>query len=680
MRSNAAHPMVMLLRPSLPVRRLITSALLALALAASAGAAPPAEVFFRLPAISEAVLSPSGKHIALVIAGPDRSTALAVADIDKPAQFKGVARLDRGSIARIVWVNDQRIAFQTVDYTLGLAEQSYSGLLAVDRDGKNFRRLISGRARSEQGNFARDPLSAHYRLHTLLRDGSADVIAEQHKYEVNREIGSGDGWHSETELIRLNTETGDWKRLVKNPPSHVSAWLVDDQAVPRLAVAYQADRRRLYWREGAAEDWRQIADQDALDLQGDPLELEGIGPDGTLYVASAQGRADAMSVLTKLDPGTGKPASEPLLALDGFDFRGALVSDVDARRIIGIRYRSDAVGTAWLDPALREMQQQVDKLLPNTNNLIDCGARCLAQRRVLVSAASDLQPALLFVFDRDSGKLDFIGASRPAIDPRAMATRDFVRIAARDGLQIPVHVTKPQGKGPFPAVVLVHGGPYVDGDSWRWAPESQFLASRGYLVIEPDFRGTTRYGRRHYLAGRKEWGLKMQDDITDATRWAVAQGLADAKRLVIAGASYGGYAAMMGLVREPGLYRAGINIVGVTDIGLMFSHGYADLNDFGRRFYLPRLVGDPVKDAAQFEATSPLKQAARIRQPVLMIYGSGDVRVPVAHGTELRDVLRKQGTPVEWVEYADEAHGFGKLENQIDLWTRVERFLVEHTQ
>ena len=245
---------------------------------------------------------------------------------------------------------------------------------------------------------------------------------------------------------------------------------------------------------------------------------------------------------------------------------------------------------------------------------------------------------------------------------------------------MPVLVTKPKGKGPWPAVILVHGGPYVRGSEWGWTSDSQFLASRGYLVVEPEFRGSTGFGTEYFRKGWKQWGLAMQDDVTDATQWAVQKGLADPKRLVIAGASYGGYATMMGLVKEPELYRAGINWVGVTDIELMYEVGWSDFagSDW-QRFGMPRLVGDRKADKQQLDATSPLKHAARITKPVLMAYGGEDYRVPLPHGTKMRDALKKLGkVPVEWVEYQDEGHGWMLETNNYDFWKRVEAFLAKH--
>jgi len=295
---------------------------------------------------------------------------------------------------------------------------------------------------------------------------------------------------------------------------------------------------------------------------------------------------------------------------------------------------------------------------------------------VLVRAASDRQSAVYWLYDTRVDRLERVAAERPWIDPKAMAERSFVRIQARDGLEIPTYLTQPRGKGPWPTVVLVHGGPWVRGGDWEWDAEAQFLASRGYLVIEPESRGSLGFGARHFRAGFRQWGLAMQDDVADATLWAVQRGLADRSRTCIAGASYGGYAALMGLVRHPELYRCAVNWVGVTDIDLMYTIAWSDLSDDWKRHGMPVLVGDREKDAAQLAATSPLKQAERITQPLLMAYGSNDRRVPVDHGMRFRDAVSAHNKQVEWVVYPEEGHGFLLVKNKVDFWSRVEKFLA----
>ena len=198
--------------------------------------------------------------------------------------------------------------------------------------------------------------------------------------------------------------------------------------------------------------------------------------------------------------------------------------------------------------------------------------------------------------------------------------------------------------------------------------------------MQVDFRGSKGYGQRHESLGWKQWGLTVQDDITDATRWAIQQGIADPQRICLAGASYGGYATLMGLIKEPALYRCGIAWAAVTDIDLRYSVTWSDSNDYVEKFFLPLKVGDRVKDAEQFKATSPLQNAAKLRQPLLYAHGAEDLRVPMIHGTKFRDAVMQHNQQVEWVSYPNEGHGWQRLENNIDFWTRVEKFLKKHTE
>jgi dipeptidyl aminopeptidase/acylaminoacyl peptidase len=359
---------------------------------------------------------------------------------------------------------------------------------------------------------------------------------------------------------------------------------------------------------------------------------------------------------------------------------GTLVTDAGA--LLGVSCLADTKTTRWFDAKMGAMQAAVDALLPDTVNQIDVSARAAAPI-VLATSFSDTKPPSYRLFDHRGGSLNPAGQAHPAIDPARMGRQQVAPYKARGGLDIPALLTLPAGdkRKDLPLVVLVHRGPYVRGSSRGWKSDTQFLASRGYAVLEPAYRGSTGFGERHYRAGWKQWGLKMQDDIADGAKWAIAQGLVDPKRICIAGASYGGYATLMGLINDPALFKCGVAWVGVTDIGLLFDGHWSfksDQRDIWRDYGMPLLVGDPVADAAQFKATSPLARAARLKQPVLLAYGAADQRVPLYHGTQFRDAVRATNAQVEWPRYDEEGHGWALPKNRIDFWGRVEQFLERH--
>ena len=248
---------------------------------------------------------------------------------------------------------------------------------------------------------------------------------------------------------------------------------------------------------------------------------------------------------------------------------------------------------------------------------------------------------------------------------------------ARDGLPIMAYVTLPKGREAkaLPLIALIHGGPWAR-DRWGFNAEVQMLAAMGYAVMQPQFRGSTGFGSEHLKKSYGQWGLAMQDDITDGVQSLVTQGTVDPKRVCIMGASYGGYATMMGLVKDPGLYRCGVNLLGVTNLFYHASSGRS--HDPELNYVLDTWVGDPVKLRDQFTATPPALQPQHITAPAYMVYGKKDRRVPVVHGREMRDALQKHGKAHEYVELEYEEHGFSSEAVQVDVYKGVQAFLRKH--
>jgi dipeptidyl aminopeptidase/acylaminoacyl peptidase len=647
-------------------------------MAAAAGAAPsPADIplrdFFAVAEMNAPLLSPDGKHIAMIVPGDQGRAALAVARTESPEKRVGVARISNADIFDLRWINDRRILFTVADRDSTDYQPWMSGMYAVDLDGSNYVGPVG------QGSlWGERSMAWNLQLGRLLRDGSDDIVV----LRSNRG-GTSHDWGTWTPM-RVDTRKPSVPRvLLWDEPRHAVSWALDGKGVPVAAYSVlPSGESVVWWRPDPSVPWQEIDRYNGFRSDRRGISPTAVLPDGRLLVRSSRDDAARTAAIFAYDPRTRQREAQPLIAVDGFDAGSNLIFDRSSGQLVGGAYTSDAHGVAWLDPRLRAIQQRVDRLLPGLTAHFTCDP-CGGQRHFVVSAWSDRQPVVYFLFDSeadDTKALRLIGGARPKADPRLMAEQDFHRVPSRDGRSIPVYVTRPHGKGPWPAVVLVHGGPHVRGTSWGWDAQAQFLASRGYLVVEPEFRGSTGFGRAWEQAGWKQWGLAMQDDVTDATRWAIAQKLADPARVAIAGASYGGYSAMMGLVREPELYRAGINWVGVTDIGLLYTRSESDMmGSLWLRDTFPWQVADPDRDAEQMRRTSPLLRAAEIRAPVLMAYGREDFRVPLVHGERMRDALKAAGkVEVEWVVYDDEGHGFRIEANRLDFWKRVEAFLARH--
>ncbi|MES2295901.1 MAG: alpha/beta fold hydrolase [Pseudomonadota bacterium] len=653
--------------------RLCLAALL-IPCAGVAGAAdlPPAAAFFNEPSLHMAVLSPHGRYVATLNARASGGQVLAIVDTADPGKITAPVEAKGGDrIFSIHWINENRIGFSMKEARIAFSGNGNADEFAVNRDGTELTRLISGDWDWHQdvtGSSIRDrTLTADYTFSSTTHDGSDDIIVQKLIFN------NVDAYAQSSHLLRLNTKTRMLSELRTGAdPANVYQWMRDADGIPVLALSRIKGRCVIAYRPREAPAWKDIANTDCYD--GQAMEPQFFDANGTLTVSATH---EGHSALFTYDLKTLQLAKQPYLSIAGFDFDGHPERDLPSKKVLGIHFNSDANTTVWFDPKFKQWQADIDAALPATSNSLSCGDDCLNASVLLVRAESDRQPARSYLYTVASKTLLALGSSHPAIVPSQMGLRDFHHFAARDGMSIPVYVTLPPGKAsaPRPAVVLVHGGPNVRGSSWEWEAEAQFLATRGYVVIQPEFRGSTGFGTKHFKAGWKQWGLGMQDDLADAAAWAVKQGWADPKRVAIMGASYGGYATLMGLIKHPEVFRCGVEWAGVSDITLMFTSGQSDATRDSLAYDMKTLIGDPDTDAALFAQNSPLQMAARLRQPLLMAHGMDDHRVPLEHAVKFRDAVRATNKQIEWITYADEGHGWRHVETQLDFWQRVEAFL-----
>jgi dipeptidyl aminopeptidase/acylaminoacyl peptidase len=666
-------PTSIALREAMPLLqriRLIATGLAVLcALPVSAAERLPIEHFTRRPAISDVVISPSGTHLAILVAGPKGYLQLGVMQLNPIGDVRVLAGFDDADVDDVYWINDDRLTYSAFPRE-GEVRDAGAAVFAIDRDGSDQRALIVwSRAPGRPIHSMESKVLPYgWFLHSTIDDGSDDVFVVRRDTDNAGELRG-------TELARLNTRTGALRNLSRGAPDGVRRWLLDAKHEPRLLTSYVDGRVHIYWRDGSlpGAGWTEVAAFDPLGaFSFKPLRIDG---DRVLVTASNGRDTEA---LYAFDPRTRQIEPEPLLAVTGFDLSPIFETDSRTGRVVGLHAVADRRFSVWFDADLHRLQRSIDAALPAGRvNRLYCG-RCETSRFVVIWSSSDRQPGEFFLFDRTSRSLERIGAARPWIDEVTQGRRSFHRVQTPDGLAMPLIVTHPVGvaDGPTPAVVVVHGGPWVRGSDLGWDATAQFLASRGYRVLQPEFRGSTGFGMRLFQAGWKQWGRAMQDDLVTAVQWAAKEGLVDASRVCIYGASYGGYAALMGPIRHPTMYRCAASFAGVTDIDLMYSINWSDTSEVARRYSMPVLIGDPAKDSERLAEVSPLRRVGRIKVPLLLAHGRVDRRVPVEHSERFEGAARSAGVEIDAMYFSAEGHGFSDPRNKSAFLGRLDELLA----
>lgn len=624
----------------------------------------PVQDFFRLPDVSRPTLSPDGNYLAFLARSGSR-LGLAVFDIEKRTS-KMVAAFPDSDVVEHHWVNSSRLVFVTgnvFDAAGAASAWRTGGLFAVGREGTDARRLAlplgDGRSLIVRPRYTR--------VMATLPDGGDDIIVASNE----RDFDSSD-------VYRLNTKTARKTLLSYDNPGDVQQWALDRDGTPRAAYASKGTQAKVFYRRDEKSPWVKWFDGDFREpapwvtAVGYDDAIIGLG----LRDRSAANQASSRQTSALLRFDERGQTQQVLAGRDDYDMTQPVFDPV-AKKLVGTTFVGERGGVVWLDESWASLQRQIDQSLPNAVNVFVPPEQ---SRRMLVRSFSDRNPGTIYLYDFRSRKLEFLIDARPWLKSAQMAESRVVKFAARDELPLTALLTLPNtasgaNQKNLPLIVIAHSGPWIPPVSWGWDAEAQFFASRGYAVIQPNFRGTTGMGLKHLLASFKQWGLAMQDDLADSVAWAVKLGIADPKRVCIYGASYGGYAALQALVRTPDLYQCAANFAGITDLQLFHSVTWSDLSDSDfHRHLLPVLVGDPDRDRAQLRATSPAQNADKIKAPVLLAYGGEDRRVPLIHGERMRDALERLGKPVEWMLRAEEGHGFVKLENRVDFYTRLEAF------
>ena len=616
----------------------------------------PVEDFTRLPKLRNVTFSPDGQLFAAV-QELDGRMALTAGDI-KSRKLTRLTSFKNYDVSGYRWISSKRLMFSVYDATKGLAEQKGGGNYAINADGSDPKDLNC----PDTGPTCRP---AQFMQRIWGSDDEILITANE------RDIKTQD-------VYRLNTRTGRKTLLTSDNPGQVSQWFLDKDGVPRAAVS--VDGRKLgevfWYRDSVNAPWRKISSVEGFGKRVKPAAFDS---DGTLFVYTNL-TSDKYEIRI-LDTNTGKPgeliAAHSLVDLDSETSRP--IVRLRDHKILGFQVDADKPEALWMEDDYAKIQAVLDSSMPkgNENSLV-----VLDDGRVLVNSRSDRDPGTSYLYDPKAKQMQELLRPMDWIKPEQMSSMQVVRYKARDGLEIPSYLTLPRGKPStsLPLVAWIHGGPWAR-DEWRFNSEVQFLASRGYAVFQPNFRGSTGFGQIHLTSSFKKYGQSMQDDITDGIKYLISQGIVDPNRICIGGGSYGGYATMMALVKEPDFFRCGINEAGVTDLIWAQELGYTDFNqgdaDSAEAWY-KIAIGDVKADRALLEQYSPRLHADKIKAPALIVHGGGDRRVPIKHAEGMRDALQAAGKGFEWVVYPEEGHGFTKPENKIDRLNKIGDFLARH--
>jgi dipeptidyl aminopeptidase/acylaminoacyl peptidase len=643
------------------------------------------EDVWKRPAIAEPKLSPNGRYFAVLAPVNDRLN-LAVIDLETR---KGVALTNFRDydVRNVYWVGNERLVFTLGQFNApsGAGLQEGGGFFMVSRDGKESRQISpTVRDLRRQNQF----VYRAYSYHRSIPDSDEEIIAEGN-------LRSQDS----SDLYRLNVKTGKATLLTQDRPPRVQfsgasdgeptvTWVLDRNLLPRAAVSSIKDTTTtvVHYRKDEKSPWVELTRFDAA--KGPvmfPLSFER--DNETMLVANGANRATIG--VYRYNPNTKTlgtvVAEHPRFDMGANQFGEPVpgpLFDPKTEDVVGFRVDAEKLETVWVDDGYRRIQAMIDKALPETINTF---RRTPDGNRLIITSFADRHPTRWYLLDEKNRTLEELFSSRPWVKPEQLAEMVPFTFKTRDGLEISSYYFLPKGykKGDkVPTVVHVHGGPFARADFWgRWGfgfREAQLLASRGYAVVVPNFRITPGLGNKIFYSGFGAYGREMVADHADAAKWAIDQGFADPQRICISGASYGGSAVLMSMAQHPDIFRCGVAGLVVVDKQLQLTSPAGDIaySESAVRFWLSVLGGESTSKIPPI--TSPVTYAEKIKGPVMMYAGVDDIRTPLEQTRAMQRALERAGNaPRAMVVKAEEGHGFGKLENNVDLYNVMFKFLDE---
>jgi dipeptidyl aminopeptidase/acylaminoacyl peptidase len=608
----------------------------------------PIEHFAADPKFSSPAMSPDGSRVVYI--GWTRNTPyIVILDLETQAhKALGAGAADQFTVTRCDFKTRDRLLcrFRGVDHDAGRPFW-ISRMIAINADGTQMKTLV-------QNGFAGASQFQDRILHWLPDNPRRVLVEVDDDRNVYPSVYSLDVFSGNMTLI-------DRERVP------VTSWMTDRTGTVRFGFGHQGDSGIAQFVARSAEDapWRVL--QKFKRFEETPFTALGFGARPNIMLVSAP--HNGRDAIWEMDLEEANDF-QLLFANSEVDVDDAILWPADGR-VVGFQYATDRPHSHYIDPTAASIDATLKKLLPTTSNHIIDGSR--DGKKFIILAYSDVKPYRYYVLDIGANKMYAIGSAKPQLEDAALAPMKPIVVKTAEGLSIPGYLTLPVGKEAknLPTVVYPHGGPYAR-DYWGYDEVVQVMASRGYAVLQLNFRGSTGYGEDWLDAGWRGWGTVMHDDITSGARWLISEGIADPKRMCIVGWSYGGYAALIGVVKEPDLYRCAVSIAGVSDVTRLARD---DSRFYGGRVAINRTLGTNRKELAE---VSPTKQADRIKVPVLLVHGEDDIQVLVDHSKVMARELNRNKIRNELVLIKDADHSLLRGDWRLTLFTKLEKFLAEN--
>lgn len=631
----------------------------------------PLDYFIKQGDYLDLQLSPDGKHMAARV-GHNGRVYLAILDASTMKVVGGLRPESKDIIHTVTWVNNERLLYEYAEKQSHHDSPSRTGeLYAMNIDGSKNMMLYgfrAGDARTGSRISTKESKLASQEVLSLMEDDEDYILIAEHPWTLKGNIYY-DTREKAPIISKLNIYTGK-KRKIEVLPYKASFALANKKGQVKFMT----------WQD--EQGFGHSAYRDNNDLEWIPLNLAfqipkghiavGVSEDGTSIYLSGRLGDEEVHTYFSLNMETGEYG--PIFSDHATDIE-YVIKDKNGMPAVGLTYPGK---TEFVYADTASKTRKVHKMLASAfeGQTVDITSSTKDGKTLLVHVSSDVNPGEYYLFDADTLGAQFVWANRSWIDPRTLAPMQPIDIKMADGETVHGYLTLPTNLNTEekpPLVVMIHGGPHQSGtrDYWDYNNETQLLANRGYAVLQVNFRGSDGYGKRFELLGYKEWGGAMIQDINDSVNWVIEQGFVDGEKVCAYGASYGGYAALMSVVRAPQLYRCTVGYVGVYDLNYMFSE--SDIpSGWGGPAYLERVLGN---DKQQLNEYSPIYHADEIKAKVMLIHGSKDRRVPEINAEVLAEKLEAAGNKPIYLQYAQAGHGVYDEKSRMELYQGLLDFL-----